>query len=407
MHFNTKKAYTNLFPQINLDQKELSLSDLRLIANHFFRNINFDSEKINDFLMSLDRCFRPTQYYKKSLALFLNPSNTPGGSEMVVDYWVSRGWSEEQAKEKISKIQRERSILCLEFWKARGFSDEDATMRISEIQKYNANKSNAVYDIEYWLNRGYSLDAAINEIGEAKNQRSAWTIGFWARRGFTEEESRDIVKKNSRNATLENLIEKHGIELGSKMKIDIEKRKYKFPVGKDNPQFGKPANKGSGASVSGTYKNYYFRSLLEYFTIKHLEKNDIPFVCNDVSKECFANKVVIPYKDAEGKNRNYIPDFIVNNTEVWEVKNAYSLTTEDVRLKLDYARDFINNSNTLKSLSIVTENDIETTIDDVLNDVIKGDVVIDRGKIKRFYKRIGKVNESYIKEKIGHLAKSL
>jgi uncharacterized protein YydD (DUF2326 family) len=45
--------------------------------------------------------------------------------------------------------------------------------------------------------------------------------------------------------------------------------------------------------------------------------------------------------------------------------------------------------------------------DDLLDDVISGLVKIDTNKVQRFYKRIGKSNESYLKEKIGCLTKSL
>jgi hypothetical protein len=407
MHFNTKIAYQRLFPQIDLEQEELSNSDMIMIANYFYKNINFNSEKIKSFLFGLDRSFKPTQYYKKKLATFLNPSNTAGGSEVSIDYWINRGWSEFEAKEKISNLQRKKSILCEEYWISKGMSSDEARSNISEIQKNNANKSNSVFNPDYWASKGYSDDEANVFIEENKRKRSSWNIGFWVNKGFTEKEARGIIKKNAQNMTLENLIERHGIQKGTEIKNSIERKRHKFGTGKNNPQYGKSSPKGSGASVSGTYKDYYFRSLLEYFVIKYFENNNIAFVCNDVSIDSYPNKVIIPYVTNAGVHRKYTPDFIVNDVEVWEVKNVYALGTEEVQTKISYARDFINNSDKLQTLKIITERDIEMNMECLLDDVISGLVKIDTGKVQRFYKRIGKINESYIKEKIGHIAESV
>jgi hypothetical protein len=406
VHFNTRLAYERLFPQIDLDQKELSLSDLQLIADHFHKNLNFSSEKIKTFLLSLDREFRPTQYYKKAISIFVNPSNRAGGSEVTIEYWINRGWTETEAKSKISDIQKKRSVLCEDYWIARGMTQEDSKKMVSNKQRDNAKKSNNVFDRNYWISMGYSEEVSIQMVEEHKRKRSAWTVGFWVDRGFTEMESRDIIKKNARNTTLENLIERHGLNRAIAIKNDLEQRRNKFGFGDKNPQYGKSAPKGSGASVSGTYKSYYFRSLLEYFVIKHFEKNEIPFICNDVNLNEYPDKVVIPYQ-IRGTSRKYIPDFIVNGVEVWEVKNTYSLTTEEVQVKLSYANDFINTSDKLQTLKVVTERDVEMDQNELLDDVISGLVKIDTGKVQRFYKRIGKANESYLKEKIGCIAESI
>lgn len=400
MHFNTKLAYTKLFPEIDLSKEELSLSDLHMIVNHFFKNVNTESKVINDFLLSLDRDFKPTQYYKKAIALFLNPSKKATGSEASIEYWTRRGWSVEIAKEEVSKSQRLKSRRCEEYWLARGYTLEESKKRISEVQRNSANKSNAVFDINYWLEKGFDKDEALEKVEEAKIKRSSRHIGFWVERGYSEEESRDIISKNARNTALETLIERYGEEEGRKRKAEIESKRHKFGFGENNPQYGKPSPKASGASVSGTYKTYYFRSLLEYFTIKHLEKTNTHFVCNDVSADKNDVKVIIPYVDLDGKNRNYIPDFLVNETEIWEVKNAYFLQKEDVQHKMNSALEYINRDINLTSLRIITEADIEMCVDELLDDFINGLVVIDKGKLNRFYKRIGKINESYLKEKI-------
>lgn len=83
--------------------------------------------------------------------------------------------------------------------------------------------------------------------------------------------------------------------------------------GSNNPMFGKPSPQGSGNGWSGWYKGWYFRSLLELsFMINVIER--FKFIWSN------GEKIKIPYFDPLGKQRNYFPDFLLNNKYLVEIK---------------------------------------------------------------------------------------
>lgn len=92
---------------------------------------------------------------------------------------------------------------------------------------------------------------------------------------------------------------------------------------------------------------------------------------------------------------------------MWEIKNCYALTTEEAQIKHAYANEYINNSEKFDLFYVATEKDIDMNVNVLLRDVVDRVVIIDANKIKRFYNRIGKANESYIKEKIVCLEASI
>ena len=89
--------------------------------------------------------------------------------------------------------------------------------------------------------------------------------------------------------------------------------------GAKNPAYGKVYMNG-GKSVKGHYKGMFFRSLLEYSFMKHLESEGIS-LSDDVDSECFT----IPYV-LEGRERTYHIDFYVKSRNVvYEIKQSYVL----------------------------------------------------------------------------------
>jgi len=86
--------------------------------------------------------------------------------------------------------------------------------------------------------------------------------------------------------------------------------------GEKNPMFGKPSPQGSGNGWSGWYKGWFFRSLKELsFMINVIER----FKFKWDTCEC-KNLFKISYIDYNGINKNYFPDFILNDKYVVEIK---------------------------------------------------------------------------------------
>ena len=77
--------------------------------------------------------------------------------------------------------------------------------------------------------------------------------------------------------------------------------------------YGKPSPQGSGNGWSGWYKGWYFRSLLELsYMILVIERFNISWSNGE--------KIKITYKNFSGINRNYFPDFLLNNKYIIEIK---------------------------------------------------------------------------------------
>lgn len=85
--------------------------------------------------------------------------------------------------------------------------------------------------------------------------------------------------------------------------------------GENNPMYGKPSPQGSGNGWSGWYKGWFFRSLRELsYMINVIERFNMKW--QSLEKKKFA----IPYIDWEGVNKNYFPDFLIEDKYVVEIK---------------------------------------------------------------------------------------
>lgn len=87
-------------------------------------------------------------------------------SPLKVDYWIARGLDRDEAKEKVSQVQKERSPLCIEHWVKKGFSEEKAKEIISQKQRERNPRST-----DYWLKKGFSEEQAPLKVEEYLNRK--------------------------------------------------------------------------------------------------------------------------------------------------------------------------------------------------------------------------------------------
>ena len=165
------------FPYIDISKGYISDNEILLLAKHYDICLNIENKDIVDILMKYNRIItfpRDLQFYIKSK--ITNVNNKRGGSTVSKEFWLVRGFTEEEAKIKISEIQKKKSKRCNEFWISKGFTEEEAKIKVSEIQSICGKKKG--------------------------KPRSYLSIDFWLARGFTEEESKikvsEIQKKNSK-----------------------------------------------------------------------------------------------------------------------------------------------------------------------------------------------------------------
>jgi hypothetical protein len=113
----------------------------------------------------------------------------------------------------------------------------------------------------------------------------------------------------------------YGEERGQAIRLLLSSQRQ----GENNPAFGKVYARG-GRSVKGYYKGHFFRSLLEYSFMKHLEELGYA-LGSDVEYESFT----VPYM-FEGKPGTYRVDFHVKPEKVvYEVKPSYVMKDPPTR----------------------------------------------------------------------------
>ncbi len=147
---------------------------------------------------------------------------------LCVEYWMNKGYSEEESKEKI--VQRQK--YSTKFVKKRGVCDKKTMAnKIGEenIELFFRKKSR--YCIEYWTSRGYSEEDGKKKISELQSKYSKIANGdiekvkqrswrcpeYWVRvSGCTIEEARDIISEKQVFFSKEKCIEKYGEKEGLK-----------------------------------------------------------------------------------------------------------------------------------------------------------------------------------------------
>lgn len=369
------KENVSKFKDLNSDAKQRLIEFLNTHENSSLKLTSFESELKSIVNLSIDGKSCRSRHSKL--------------------FWLKRGYSDNEAQQEISNIQKSASPRSIEHWIGLGYTEKDAEYKVSEYQKQNSHNSNKKRQLGYWLELGYSEKDAKHLHEEYLDNVTGFRKGYWVNKGYSELEASKIVQDICEKGTsLEYFTNKHGEEKGQELWNELNLKKKR--VGENNGQYGKEAPKGSGTGISGTYKNaYYFRSLLEYFTLKYLEENNIPFQCNDVSVHCNENKIIIPYQ-LEGKTKNYIPDFVIRDSEILEIKATWALSLNSVKAKTSAAYEFISGSEQYTDFVIWTEQDIPEDINTILEDYAAGLIVIDPGKKHRFNSKYRLTeNESY------------
>lgn len=136
-------------------------------------------------------------------------------------------------------------------------------------------------------------------------------------------------------------LERYGKDIADTKLSDFKSKISTANSGENNPMYGKPSPNGVGYGWQGWYKGWRFRSLLELsFMINVIER----FKFNWESAE-FNSNIKIYYTGINGNKRTYMPDFLLNNKYLIEVKPLWLQKSRDTLLKADAARLFCLNNN--------------------------------------------------------------
>ena len=157
-------------------------------------------------------------------------------------------------------------------------------------------------------------------------------------------------------------LQKYGLEEAN---LRMEKFKQKQSLnssGVNNPMYGKPSPQGSGNGWSGWYKGFYFRSLKELSYIYSLDDQNI--------KWSSAEHLKIKYLDNLGREKNYLPDFIVGN-KIIEIKPFKLRSSRIVRAKEEAALKYCLENNLQYEIIDPPQIDNELLKNLILNNVVK------------------------------------
>lgn len=140
---------------------------------------------------------------------------------LCVDYWLEKGYTQKEAKKIISQRQKETSKKNINHV---AYSKNDMINKIGKenAEKYYRERSQLC--IEYWLKRGYTEDEGKKRISEiqitnnkkVKNHTSNRCVEYWLNKGYTEEEAKEKISELQRTFSKEKCIEKYGEKEGLK-----------------------------------------------------------------------------------------------------------------------------------------------------------------------------------------------
>ena len=147
-----------------------------------------------------------------------------------------------------------------------------------------------------------------------------------------------ILQEKNTEYLLELWTKKYGEDEAYRMLTETRKKQSANSSGKNNGMYGKPSPQGSGNGWSGWYKNWYFRSLLELsYVVLVLERFNIVW--------SGAETIKIKYVDFNNVERNYFPDFLLNNKYVIEIKPKRLFNSIQVIYKKNAAIKYCNDNN--------------------------------------------------------------
>jgi hypothetical protein len=256
--------------------------DLETFKNHVLKldkNIRYDNETIKKEMESLMIKLKKQEgFVSLSLMRGWLVKNYSFKTKKYgnIEYFIERGWSEENALEEINKRKKElkqRNRLCEEYWVNKGYSREEAMGEISKQQKKSSKyvktyhgkskkmlKEKGYSDEEvkricltpanvgFWVNKGYSECEAKTMV--SKNQSNAAqhvdyekrllpsNIEYWVERGFTYEESKNRVSDHQTTFSKEKCIEKYGEEEGLKRFTKRQNKWFKSLTDNGNMKMG-------------------------------------------------------------------------------------------------------------------------------------------------------------------------
>lgn len=177
---------------------------------------NFNKNQINDMINLYVNEMKSTMFISEKYnvdssvikrVLIKNDVEIIKGSAFSVNFWVKRGLSEEESNRKIKEMKPN----LVEYWLSRGFSVEESKLK-TELHLMNTQRA---FIVKYGEEEGVKLfrERKVKE-GKLHSPRS---IEYWVNKGFSIDESKNKVSEGQNKFSLLKCIEKYGEVEGKKI----------------------------------------------------------------------------------------------------------------------------------------------------------------------------------------------
>lgn len=302
----TPKEFLDIFPSSNLNIKNPLI--IEKINNFILEYPDLTSKRkftptfINNYFSLEGKTTMQTIYWetrgwddpinkvKEMRAKSLTPNQ--------IKYWISRGHSKVEAKEKASEwIATNISSTSPKFYEARGYSPEEAKEKAKHFYEDKIKGKRLLpTQLEYYIQKGQSEEEAKQSLREEQLKRTAklvakekanpelrkrrlWNqIEYWLERGYSEEVGYQLMQEKFKERNLQTMkkLTKKFINDGfiEEEAIQLAKESYKKRAAKikqikmDNKSFG--WQKASKQSLK------FFKPLMDY-----LDENKIEYYVGD------------------------------------------------------------------------------------------------------------------------------
>lgn len=195
------------------------------------------------------------------------------GSAFSVDYWVKRGMNLDTAKLKIRQIKPS----LVDYWLNKGYTEEESKLQ-TELHLMNTERA---YIIKYGEIDGklkYKQKKEKDGLYNSNRRKE-----YWLNKGYTEEESKELIKQTQATFSLKKCIENFGEIDGRDVFKKRQERWYKTLRSKSNyDDIQKLKDANSFESIKQRYPQNYIEIYFQYnlgdgrydFLIESVKNND-------------------------------------------------------------------------------------------------------------------------------------
>jgi hypothetical protein len=215
------------------------IDKIKEVIDNKVKNLHPEVEKkvIESLLKTNLKCkYKILQYIRKILEL-------PSVGSDKYSYWEKRGWSDEEIKEKRVIKKMPSSPMKIENWMKKInektgnlYTESEAIYKIKSFRKFN---------IEYWIERGFSKDESEIKVRQFQKEnsekfikksiqnpekylgRTQTQLQYWINKGFNEEESKSKLKERQDTNSLSFFIKKYG-EIEGELKFNDRLNRYSY-----------------------------------------------------------------------------------------------------------------------------------------------------------------------------------